>query len=273
MTLFTAEGLLLADSAALDDRVESIRRSYLAWLLTQDPSASDRRSARAGCRNSTFLHYATRARQHVLVRASGRRHRNPRGPHQLEQGLRRHHAGAHRRARSPSDWFELGARAAALTHGHPSGYLSAGVFAHVVGELMRGAPLLDAIESARAALSTWPEHEETSAAIDASGARSPQTGDVDAEADRDARRRLGRRGGARDRACAARSSRPTCAPGSLLAVNHSGDSDSTGSIAGNLLGAMHGLDALPRTSSTTRRSRRHRADRPRARRCMSHPSP
>jgi ADP-ribosylglycohydrolase len=28
-------------------------------------------------------------------------------------------------------------------------------------------------------------------------------------------------------------------------VNHSGDSDSTGSIAGNLLGAVHGLDALP----------------------------
>jgi ADP-ribosylglycohydrolase len=34
--------------------------------------------------------------------------------------------------------------------------------------------------------------------------------------------------------------------GLLLAVNHGGDSDSTGSIAGNLLGAMHGLDALPR---------------------------
>lgn len=33
--------------------------------------------------------------------------------------------------------------------------------------------------------------------------------------------------------------------GVLLAVNHSGDSDSTGSIAGNLLGAMHGDDAIP----------------------------
>jgi ADP-ribosylglycohydrolase len=31
----------------------------------------------------------------------------------------------------------------------------------------------------------------------------------------------------------------------LLAVNHSGDSDSTGSIAGNLLGAMQGVDAIP----------------------------
>ncbi|MBW3653352.1 MAG: ADP-ribosylglycohydrolase family protein, partial [Actinobacteria bacterium] len=31
----------------------------------------------------------------------------------------------------------------------------------------------------------------------------------------------------------------------LLAVNHSGDSDSTGALVGNLLGALHGVDGLP----------------------------
>jgi ADP-ribosylglycohydrolase len=31
----------------------------------------------------------------------------------------------------------------------------------------------------------------------------------------------------------------------VLAVNHDGDSDSTGAIAGNLLGAMHGESAIP----------------------------
>jgi ADP-ribosylglycohydrolase len=30
-----------------------------------------------------------------------------------------------------------------------------------------------------------------------------------------------------------------------LAVTHSGDSDSTGSVCGNLLGAQHGTEALP----------------------------
>jgi ADP-ribosylglycohydrolase len=30
-----------------------------------------------------------------------------------------------------------------------------------------------------------------------------------------------------------------------LSVTHSGDSDSTGAVCGNLLGAAHGLDALP----------------------------
>jgi len=33
--------------------------------------------------------------------------------------------------------------------------------------------------------------------------------------------------------------------GVLLAVNHGGDSDSTGSIAGNLLGLIHGKDGIP----------------------------
>lgn len=37
------------------------------------------------------------------------------------------------------------------------------------------------------------------------------------------------------------------AAGVRLAVNHSGDSDSTGSIAGNLLGVMLGVDAIPGT--------------------------
>jgi ADP-ribosylglycohydrolase len=35
--------------------------------------------------------------------------------------------------------------------------------------------------------------------------------------------------------------------GILLAVNHGGDSDSTGSIAGNLLGLIHGEAGIPAT--------------------------
>ena len=31
-----------------------------------------------------------------------------------------------------------------------------------------------------------------------------------------------------------------------LAVSHSGDSDSTGAICGNIVGALHGFDSLPR---------------------------
>ena len=39
---------------------------------------------------------------------------------------------------------------------------------------------------------------------------------------------------------------PDFTSGVLLAVNHDGDSDSTGAMAGNLLGAWHGIDNVPR---------------------------
>jgi ADP-ribosyl-[dinitrogen reductase] hydrolase len=38
---------------------------------------------------------------------------------------------------------------------------------------------------------------------------------------------------------------PTPAAAILAAVNHSGDSDSTGSLTGNIMGAVHGTAALP----------------------------
>ena len=39
--------------------------------------------------------------------------------------------------------------------------------------------------------------------------------------------------------------------GLLVAVNHSGDSDSTGALAGQLLGALHGEASLPTSWATT----------------------
>ena len=139
--------------------------------------------------------------------------------------------------------FATAARAAALTHGHPSGYLSSGAFAHVVGELLRGATLPDAIASARVELVQWPDHDETMRSIDAAVALAA-SGVVDAE-------RIETLGGgwvgeealAIGLCCALVA--PDVRSGLELAVNHSGDSDSTGSIAGNLLGALHGVDALP----------------------------
>jgi ADP-ribosylglycohydrolase len=43
-----------------------------------------------------------------------------------------------------ADPFTLGCQAAALSHGHPAGYLAAGAFAVLAAELARGASLPDA---------------------------------------------------------------------------------------------------------------------------------
>lgn len=119
--------------------------------------------------------------------------------------------------------------------------------------LLRGAELSAALEAARVELERRQGHEETSAALDAAvalarrGVPSPErletlgggrTGEealaiavcaalaATADTDEDDPAEIGRRG-------------------LLLAVNHSGGSDSTGSVCGNLLGARYGTAVLP----------------------------
>src|ERR1039458_7343600 len=70
--------------------------------------------------------------------------------------------------------FRLGAEAAALTHGHPSGYLSAGMVAALVRVLMDGTSLTTrpgtysdsgAIDQCCSILHSYSGHEETLAAV------------------------------------------------------------------------------------------------------------
>ncbi|WP_410608985.1 ADP-ribosylglycohydrolase family protein [Amycolatopsis sp. lyj-109] len=136
--------------------------------------------------------------------------------------------------------FRLGAESAALTHGHPSGYLSSGCFAVVMHELLHGKPLLAAVATARAELVKHPGHEEQSAALDAALAmEGPPTPEK--------LERLGQ-GNVGETALSMSvyvALTTTDADSALLAaVNHSGDSDSTGSVCGNLAGAMYGEEAL-----------------------------
>ncbi len=74
------------------------------------------------------------------------------------------------------DPFRLAADAAALTHGHPSGYLAAGALADLIGELATGSSLPDAVAHARARTATEPDSDEVVDAIDeavALAARGP----------------------------------------------------------------------------------------------------
>ncbi|WP_442874830.1 ADP-ribosylglycohydrolase family protein [Amycolatopsis sp. NBC_00345] len=145
-----------------------------------------------------------------------------------------------------SEVFGLAAEAAALTHGHPSGYLSAGTFAVIVHELLLGKPLLDAVGTARAELVRHPGHEEADAALEqALAAPGPDTA---APAEPERLEALGR-GDSGETALAmsvyVALTTEDAESALLAAVNHGGDSDSTGSVCGNLVGAMYGEDALP----------------------------
>jgi hypothetical protein len=139
--------------------------------------------------------------------------------------------------------FKLACRSAALTHGHPAGQHPAGVLAVAVARLVQGDTLDAALDHARASLVAAPHHAQTLAAFD--HARTLAASPVAPEA---AIARLGA-GWVGEEALAiavycalvARDYRH----GVRLAVNHDGDSDSTGSLAGQLLGARDGDAAIP----------------------------
>ncbi len=149
--------------------------------------------------------------------------------------------GAH--GSSGNTAFDLGCETAAITHGHPTGILASGLFADIISQLLQGASLPDAIEHGRAILRKHPNHEETENIVRRACELAAQSPDPTAIPEE-----LGE-GWIAEEALAMSLYAALVAPdlesGIILAVNHGGDSDSTGAIAGNLLGAMYGLDAIP----------------------------
>jgi ADP-ribosylglycohydrolase len=148
-------------------------------------------------------------------------------------------------ATSDEEAYRLGCATAALTHGHASGWISAGAMAVMVRRLLEDEGLREAVDAGRAVAAADPADFEVVDAIDAAIALAGQGSlrGTDLET-------LGKRwpGGPGDEALAiavaAVLAEPDPNEALLLAVNHGGDSDSTGAIAGNLLGAHYGASAL-----------------------------
>ncbi|MFC7257918.1 ADP-ribosylglycohydrolase family protein [Streptomyces lutosisoli] len=139
--------------------------------------------------------------------------------------------------------FGLAARCAQMTHGHPTGYYAAGALAAMVVHLVAGESVESAVLRALRLLARHPGHEETAVAL-------RRALDLADEGDPSAEKveRLGAGWIAEEALaiavyCALAGPRVTDAL--LLSVNHSGDSDSTGAICGNLLGARYGDHGLP----------------------------
>ncbi len=134
---------------------------------------------------------------------------------------------------------------AAVTHGHPTGQLAAGALVVLLRQIALGATLEEALDVALDELAAEPDAAETSSALRQARALARSS----VPAGPDAVERLGAGWVAEEALAiavyAALRSGGNLRRGVLLAVNHSGDSDSTGSIAGNLLGALHGEAALP----------------------------
>lgn len=145
----------------------------------------------------------------------------------------------------------MGADVAALTHGHEMGYVPAAMLVHLVRLVSHNdtITLKDAVMDSRIAMEIlFPEAKELPGflkLIDNAVALSES--DL---ADLDAIHKLGQ-GWVGDEAlaiaiyCALKYS-DDFNKALIAAVNHGGDSDSTGAITGNILGAYLGLSGIPR---------------------------
>jgi ADP-ribosylglycohydrolase len=144
----------------------------------------------------------------------------------------------------PQQAFRVAAECAAITHGHASGYLSAGVLACIITEIIDGKGIKQAALAAIDILTKYEGHEECLGillkAIDLVVKKiEPQ----------EAVRQLGE-GWVGEEAlaialyCALRYENDF-EKALFLAVNHSGDSDSSGAICGNILGTYLGINAIP----------------------------
>ena len=147
--------------------------------------------------------------------------------------------------------FEVAARCAMYTHGHPTGYLAAGAFAVIVHKLTLGLPPAAAVAQSLELLTGYPGHDETGHALRAAVALADQGGPTPERVESLGGGWVAEEALAIAVYCAlveqpGHDERPSAMKRALLlSVNHSGDSDSTGAICGNLLGAACGFEALP----------------------------
>ncbi|MDA8333304.1 MAG: ADP-ribosylglycohydrolase family protein [Candidatus Dormibacteraeota bacterium] len=251
MTLFTAEGLIRADNRRRESGLQDVPLvlwgAYRRWLETQEtrarPKADDSSIHRGWLVDESALRAQRAPGTTCLAALRSGTPGSIEAPPNNSKGC----GGVMRVAPIglvADDPFDLGCAAAALTRGHPSGYLAAGMFAAVVAGVTQGEPPAIAIDRSLETLRGRPGHEETVKAVQqalalAASGRGPSPELVET---------LGG-GWIAEEALAITLYCVIVAPdfrqGVLLAVNHSGDSDSTGSMVGNLLGATLGLAALP----------------------------
>ena len=259
MTLWTAEGCLRAYHRGATKGIVTIPgvvlRAYLRWLDTQEAGPHDGpafwQTGKSWLFDVPELH-ARRAPGTTCLRAlEVRRAKQP--FHNESKGC----GGVMRMAPvglltdKPDHAFRIGCDLAELTHGHVTGYVAAGAFAVAICHLREGATIAAAVDEAAAAAARVTGGGETVMALDrARQLAASDAGEVEAV------HALGTvtpgqgPGWVAEEAlavaalCALR--HPTDVERALrMAVTHDGDSDSTGSICGNLMGAALGVEAIP----------------------------
>lgn len=261
LSLFTAEGLIRGSMArrlfGAEDPLPQIQLAYQRWLHTQGvpwPSAAgpfrDDFPAPDGWLVGVPELFRSRisdgaARQELARFAEGRPTGTPTEPVNDSAG----NGGLVRVApvalysADPAEVFQLATRVAALTHGHPDGHLPAGALAVIVQQALLGRGLDDGVWLALQVLETWPGHEGTTtrlkAAVELAERGSPeQAAEVLGTPDTGA-------GALAAAVCTTLAAGDDLQLALKASADWAADGDAASAVCGNIVGALHGVRALP----------------------------
>lgn len=236
MSLFTVEGLIEAAETGADP-TETVWAAYQRWHRTQITDRPFGKGLTAiGAMNTRRAPGST-----CLSACSGSRPGTVDGPINDSKGC----GGVMRVApigAVADDPFGLANTAAAMTHGHPSGWLASGALAVMISRLMEGASRREAADAGLESVADHPRGGQVRAflrrALELAETTSPSPETVE---------RLGGGWVAEEALAIATYCFLAAADfdeAIILGANHSGDSDSTASIAGQLYGAWAGESAI-----------------------------
>lgn len=258
MTLFTAAGLLGA-TAGKGDYVGHIVASYKDWYRTQrEPYPI------SGERSSWLVNvpelFNRRAPGNTCMTAMSRGGLGTLENHVNDSkgcgGVMRvapiglYFANGNFTSMQQTDIDLIGAKAAAITHGHELGYIPAAALVHIISLLAKQDKIsvLDAVADSVVSMRKIFKESEHIRQFHTLMEKAADLA-VSSYNDIDAIRQLGEGWVAEETLAIA----VYCVlkypdnfeKAIIAAVNHDGDSDSTGAIAGNILGVALGLDAIP----------------------------
>jgi ADP-ribosylglycohydrolase len=252
MTLFSAEAMIRARAVAATDVVPFALGAYQRWLATQelspggerriptrqglllaDPRLHERRAPGNTCLSALVMSFSRTTLASVAD--------PPNGSKGCGAVMRAAPFGL--AASSREQAFQLARDTSVLTHGHPAGYLAAAHLAALVFDLVRGIALATALDAADALLALEPENEEVRERI--AIARAAAGAHPRCPVERVGEGWIAEEALAVALLCALDSGDGDLAGALWRAAAHGGDSDSTASIAGQLLGAARGRAALP----------------------------
>ena len=274
MTLFTANGLLVGDTreAMSGDRAWPrvyVTKAYLDWLMTQESSMRQVNRHKRNTEEGGYSWlldvpelYSRRAPGNTCLSALEQEQAGISYEDYIE--AKRNHSkgcgGIMRVApiavnyRTDMERLDLeGAQLAAITHGHSLGYMPAAVVVHIINRIIfppEGKKqslkeiVLEARDTAAEIFAGDPHLTEMTDIIDL----AVKLAEDGSERDLDNIHQLGEGWVAEETLgislyCALKYQDDFSA-GVIASVNHKGDSDSTGAVTGNILGALLGYAAI-----------------------------